>query len=282
MRMSERPHLSSRLLVVDDDNDLRLFLQDLLTEEGYQVDTAATLDEALALIHAHVYHLVVTDLLAHSATLPLRSALIILAHARPTPVAALTGWNITAAEVTRVGLARLIAKPFDLTDLLTTVASSVEPAFSAEQQRRADVFRHFCESFNADDLDAALAICANDLRIAPPDQPSNESSPPIIGREACRVYLEDERRVKPDSRLAEYLVFPHPDGLAVRYRKTWFSPESPAEPHSATGAFTVHFSGERISAIIIQSLDAAWSALPPETAHLPGAQDRQERQDRQD
>src|SRR5512146_220799 len=106
--MNQGPLVPPRLLVVDDDSDLRGFLADFLLEEGYAVDTAATLDEALALIDLRLYHLVLTDLLAHSVTTPLSSALTILAHARPTPVVALTGWNISADDVKRAGLPRLI------------------------------------------------------------------------------------------------------------------------------------------------------------------------------
>ncbi len=124
--MAEPVTPPTRLLVIDDDGDLRLFLRDLLTEEGYEVDLSATLDEALALLETRVYHLIITDLLAHSPSDPLRTALTLRDFAHPTPVAALTGWNVSAEEVAREGLVRLIPKPFDLDELLDAVAASVE------------------------------------------------------------------------------------------------------------------------------------------------------------
>ncbi len=270
--MNERSLSSPRLLVVDDESDLRLFLQDLLTEEGYLVDISATLDEALALIDAHVYHLIVTDLLMHSTTAPLRSALAIHMRARPTPVMALTGWNISAAEVARAGLARLIAKPFDLTDLLAAIASSVETRLSAEQQRQAETLRRYCGAFNAGDLGASLATCVDGVRLYPSDKSLGELEPVVAGRDACLAYLEGLRRAHPEPRLEDYLIYPHPKGLALRYLMSWLAQETPSGRTSVAGALAVQFSGERISQISMLTRDP-WDAFPPPTDTLPDEQD---------
>ncbi len=249
MRMNEPPSATPRLLVIDDDNDLRLFLQELLTEESYVVDVGATLSEALALIDTRVYHLIITDLLAHSSTDPLRSALAILGRAQPTPVAALTGWNISAAEVTHSGLARLILKPFDINELLTTVAECLETRLSTAQRRQAEVVRRFWEAFNASDLTTCLAACADDVRILPPDEPSAGETKPIVGLASCRDYLEMGLRTIPGIHLDEYLIHPLPRGLALRYVKSWPTAEQPGGRATLAGMLSLQFRGQRISQI---------------------------------
>lgn len=274
--MNERSLSPARLLVVDDESDLRLFLRDLLTEEGYVVDSAATLSEALSLIDTHVYHLILTDLLLHSTAAPLRSALAIHTRARPTPVVALTGWNISAAEVTRAGLARLIAKPFDLTELLALIASSVEIRLSAEQQRQAETLRRYCAALSAGDLDASLAACADDVQLCPFDETPGESGPIVAGRAACRSYLDGLLRAQPDMRLEESLIYPQATGLALRYLKSWSAPGAPDGRASASGAFAARFSGEHISQISVLTRDSSSEAFTPPTASLPNRQDCQD------
>lgn len=51
-----------RILIVEDDLFFREVFSDLLKEEGYEVESAATADEAFDLLHRLDYHLVVVDL----------------------------------------------------------------------------------------------------------------------------------------------------------------------------------------------------------------------------
>jgi DNA-binding response OmpR family regulator len=48
------------ILVVDDEHSLRQFLEIFLEKEGYEVDTAASLEEAEQAIGRNVYDLVLT------------------------------------------------------------------------------------------------------------------------------------------------------------------------------------------------------------------------------
>ncbi|MEY4414863.1 MAG: two-component system response regulator PilR, partial [Pseudomonadota bacterium] len=56
------PAASPRLLVVDDEPDLRTLYELTLLREGYVVDSAGTLSEAEALLQEHVFQLVITDI----------------------------------------------------------------------------------------------------------------------------------------------------------------------------------------------------------------------------
>jgi CheY-like chemotaxis protein len=275
MHMNDRPLSPTRLLVVDDDNDLRVFLQDFLIEEGYEVDVGATMDEALSLIDTKLYHLILTDLLSHSSVTPLRSALTISTHARPTPVAALTGWNISAAEVKRAGLVELIAKPFDLTDLLATVSAHVEMRLTPDQRRHAEALRQFCDAINAGDVEACLAVCVDDLRINAPDNPLGEPAEPLAGRIECSRFIRSILRSEPAMRFDDYLIYPHDRGLALRYQKSWSASGLPGDRATMSGAMFVQFTDGRIGQINMQAPDLAWSAFPSSSSTIGRQQDSQ-------
>ena len=51
-----------RILVLDDEKLIRWSLKQILSQEGYEVDTAATTDEALRFSHSKSYGLIFADL----------------------------------------------------------------------------------------------------------------------------------------------------------------------------------------------------------------------------
>jgi DNA-binding NtrC family response regulator len=58
--MKIRPDMD--ILVVDDHEDMRDFLQEILSEQGYRTATAASADEALERLASREFHLVITDI----------------------------------------------------------------------------------------------------------------------------------------------------------------------------------------------------------------------------
>ncbi|MGA9753163.1 MAG: response regulator [Acidobacteriota bacterium] len=54
--------MGRRLLIVDDEESILLALKDLLREEGQAIDTSSNYEEALNLLAAHRYDLVIVDL----------------------------------------------------------------------------------------------------------------------------------------------------------------------------------------------------------------------------
>lgn len=257
-----------RLLVIDDDDDLRLFLLDLLSEEGYIVDSCSTMGEALTAIDSHVYHLIVTDLLAHSAVDPLRSAITILEAASPTPVMTLTGWNITADEVAQAGLIRLVPKPFDITDLLGAVASCCRIALNPHQQRWAEIVRGFCAAMDANKLDALVALCGDDVRVAVDLGGQRDSPETVTGRASYRTQLEQCRSARPDMRFDEYVIYPQPNGIALRGVISW---QAQGAMHGRTRLATsmvFQFAGQLISHLTIRATDSRHASLQTQTVSL--------------
>lgn len=276
--MNQGPLVPPRLLVVDDDSDLRGFLADFLLEEGYAVDTAATLDEALALIDLRLYHLVLTDLLAHSVTTPLSSALTILAHARPTPVVALTGWNISADDVKRAGLPRLIRKPFDLGDLLKTLEACVTITLTPERQRQEATALQFYTALTSGDSAGAFSLCASDLRvsIAGAARASDAPARAIRGQEAGRAYLEERLAGYPHARMEDHITFPQPNGLALRYLLSWQPSEEPGDRARVISAAYLQFRGARISQITLTAPERFTAAVARLRPALPETRDCQD------
>lgn len=113
----------ARILYVDDDDGLRGLGQQVLSRQGYEVDTAADGWEALAALDKNHYHLLITDhsmpgLNGFELTTKLREAGLSL------PVVLTSGF-CTAAQVpanVRPAITALLPKPFVVTELLDTVS----------------------------------------------------------------------------------------------------------------------------------------------------------------
>jgi CheY-like chemotaxis protein len=114
------------VLIIDDEEDLRESVRDLLLRRGYRVATAENGREALALL-ARIERpcLVLLDLV-----MPVRDGWQFLATVQADPVLAqLTIAVISAHASTHApaGCNDLIRKPFELADLFTVVARHCGP-----------------------------------------------------------------------------------------------------------------------------------------------------------
>ena len=114
----------ARVLVVDDDPDIRLVLQELLIEEGYQVETASDGLTALGLLHqAPVPDIILLDLAmpgmnGGAVVKAMRSDPVL----RGIPVVIVTGSLPDVFEYPPEGSYQgLIGKPFDIDEVLETV-----------------------------------------------------------------------------------------------------------------------------------------------------------------
>lgn len=112
----------SRLLVVDDEPAVRLFLAEQLREADYQVSTAASGEEALAFLEQHTVDLVLLDL-----RMPGMDGVQTMAEIRrrrlPPEVIMLTGHATldVAVAAMRHGGVDFLVKPCGTADLLTGV-----------------------------------------------------------------------------------------------------------------------------------------------------------------
>jgi len=112
-----------RVLVVEDDNDLRRFLVDALVDEGHDVREAAGGADALAILASWMPDLILLDISMpgmDGRTFRARQ-LRLPPPASQVPVVVVTGVHHYADLVAELGAAALLRKPFDLDALLALV-----------------------------------------------------------------------------------------------------------------------------------------------------------------
>jgi len=119
---------ASRILVVDDEADIRELLQEILSEEGYEVEAAANAAEARAARAVNSPDLVFLDI-----WMPDTDGITLLREWSNTegydcPVVMMSGHGTveTAVEATRLGAFDYVEKPLSLTKLLKTVERALE------------------------------------------------------------------------------------------------------------------------------------------------------------
>jgi DNA-binding NtrC family response regulator len=125
---------ASRILVVDDEADIRGLLKEILSEEGYEVEVAADASQARSSRAAQVPDLVLLDI-----WMPDTDGITLLREWSVTdgydcPVVMMSGHGTveTAVEATRLGAYDFVEKPLSLTKLLRTV----ERALDAGRRKR--------------------------------------------------------------------------------------------------------------------------------------------------
>ena len=111
-----------RILVVDDEADIRESLQDLLSGEGYQIETASNGAEGLRKMERRGYDLVLLDLM-----MPDRSGMEVLAEVRQrdpeTPIFLITAYGSieVAVNALKAGANDYFSKPWDNEKLLIEI-----------------------------------------------------------------------------------------------------------------------------------------------------------------
>jgi two-component system response regulator (stage 0 sporulation protein F) len=133
-----------RILLVDDDPAIRQILLHLLTEEGYLVLTAAHGEEALGLIQATRFDLVLLDL-----NMPVKGGWETyeqLSVLRPLlPVILITARPNQFFSAAASGVGALLEKPLDFVKLFSTITTLLEEPDEVRLARhhgRSAVFRY--------------------------------------------------------------------------------------------------------------------------------------------
>ncbi|NPV04371.1 MAG: sigma-54-dependent Fis family transcriptional regulator [Syntrophaceae bacterium] len=124
-----------KILVVDDEVNMRLVLKAMLTKEGYEVETAADGLEALALLRRHDVTACVTDL--KMPKLDGMGLLSRMAEEYPSiPVILITahGTVATAVDALKKGAFDYITKPFDQEELKRVIGKAVKTRVLSDEE----------------------------------------------------------------------------------------------------------------------------------------------------
>jgi two-component system, NtrC family, nitrogen regulation response regulator NtrX len=189
---------AARILVVDDEADIRGLLKEILTEEGYEVEVAADATEARTARATRTFDLVLLDIWmpdTDGITL-LREWSVSDGHHCPVVMMSGHGTVETAVEATRLGAFDFVEKPLSLTKLLRTV----ERALDAGHRKRL--------SERTQNSSLAVPIGKSKLTMALREQvqqAASSTSPVMLigelgsGREAYARYLHSlsARSAKP-------------------------------------------------------------------------------------
>ncbi len=120
------------LLIVDDSEPIRFGLTEYFKARGFEVDAASALDEALALLVARHYDIVITDL--RLSELRQVEGLDIIAEVRQrcpaTRVVLLTAYGSPSVEAAakHLGVSLFLQKPIRLAELEQAAVGLMNPA----------------------------------------------------------------------------------------------------------------------------------------------------------
>jgi DNA-binding NtrC family response regulator len=131
--------MNARILIAEDDADLRDLLQDDLEDAGYE--TVAAVDGRAALAHIsrqqETFDLLLTDM--NMPGLSGAELLAVMREKRPeAPVIVITAFGTVeqAVEMVRAGAVNYLTKPFDSDELLRIVGQALEQSEPQRQQAR--------------------------------------------------------------------------------------------------------------------------------------------------
>jgi len=139
-----------KILIVDDEQKMRHILQIMLEQRGYATDQATTADEALRLLEAYQYSMVITDL-----KMPGMDGMELIRAIKKIdpdyPVIVLTAYGSieSAVEAIRAGAIDYITKPFEEEKIIMTVERSARFSELVQERRiRREELAEFFEFQN--------------------------------------------------------------------------------------------------------------------------------------
>lgn len=115
-----------KILVVDDEESVRVILKQMLEEGGYKAAVASNGEEALALLKASPFDMLVSDI-----NMPVMDGVALLAKSRELypdmPVVFITayGKDKIIIEAMKIGLKDYIEKPFSMDQVLKTIKDNL-------------------------------------------------------------------------------------------------------------------------------------------------------------
>lgn len=117
----------SKILIIDDDDQLRLSFEKLLTEEGYGIESAPSGELGLKMVSKKVPDLVILDMrLPGMHGFETFKAIHKIEPKLPVIIMTAYGTTEIAIDATKMGAFDYILKPFDIPDMLDVISKALE------------------------------------------------------------------------------------------------------------------------------------------------------------
>jgi diguanylate cyclase (GGDEF)-like protein len=142
-----------RVLIVDDEEIMREFLKEVLRDDGYVIDVACSGREAVEMMSATRYDVVVTDIV-----MPELNGLGVVAAAKKLPhdvdVIVMTGYASmdTAVESMKLGARDYITKPFNIDQIRIIVSNAVAERELKRRAAEGDFYKELSRKDGLTDL----------------------------------------------------------------------------------------------------------------------------------
>ena len=145
-----------KLLIIDDEKDIRDSLKDILIDEGYEINLAANAEEAKKIKSSQTFDLILLDI-----WMPDIDGLSLLKEWASNneincPVVMMSGHGTidTAIEATKIGATDFLEKPISLQKLLKTISSALKN--SVELKKTDKTFFDECNLKFIKDIEAEI------------------------------------------------------------------------------------------------------------------------------
>ncbi len=151
---------NANVLVVDDEGAIRYSVSKTLQRVGYTVNEASSGEEALEMLGAHPYDVVLTDIRMPPGLDGVELVRRIKEMNADTIVILMTGYPSlsTAVEALRLGAHDYLIKPSSSQDIRQSVAKGVERAHNLKRRRSLlDLIRSNVQELSRSDVDAVPA-----------------------------------------------------------------------------------------------------------------------------
>ena len=130
----------AKILIVDDDHQLRQSFERLLMQEGHDVRTASSGEAGLAAVKSREFDLLIMDVrLPGMSGLETFRALRTFEPKLPVIIMTAFGSTDTAIEATKMGAFDYILKPFDIPEVLKLIGQAVEAGRFMRSRVEVDV-----------------------------------------------------------------------------------------------------------------------------------------------
>lgn len=125
----------ARIMVIEDEEEVRQLLSDILVEGGHRVEVLSSGKEGIGLFQESSFDLVFTDL-GMPGISGWQVAEEIKRMDRSTPVALITGWGVQLSEreLKKRGIDFIVHKPFRVDQVLRLVQEGMELRGKAKRQ----------------------------------------------------------------------------------------------------------------------------------------------------